>query len=129
MIVPFRDHVGIKEGVLVMSQDIQNHLGSIHAGAQYTFAENASGEYLLSLFSRYKEDVIPLLREGVMQYKKEATSMLYSQVLVQEEAIEKFMKNLEMKNRAIITAEVKLFDQEDEIVSVGSFKWFVQKRH
>lgn len=129
MIVPFRDHVGIKEGVLVMRREIQNHLGSIHAGAQYTFAENASGEYLLSLFSGYKGDVIPLLREGVMQYKKEATSMLYSQVLVQEEAIEKFMKNLEMKNRAIITAEVKLFDEEDEIVSAGSFKWFVQKRH
>jgi acyl-coenzyme A thioesterase PaaI-like protein len=127
MIVPFREFIGIKEGRLEHQNILHNHLGSIHAGAQFTFAENASGEYLSFLFPQLKEQVIPLLREGNIKYKKEAHSALRSEAMVEKEALERFEKMFKMKNRAIISVNVKLFDEADMLVCEGSFKWFIQR--
>ena len=127
MIIPFSKTVGIKKGILDNHVDVQNHIGSIHAGAQFTFAETASGTYLSSLFPDSAGTYIPLLREVSVKYKKQALSQLRSEVFVDDMAVEKFIQNYELKGRATIVAEVKLFDTSDDVMCVGSFKWFVQK--
>jgi acyl-coenzyme A thioesterase PaaI-like protein len=125
MIIPFANTIGIQEGILENHHDVQNHLGSIHAGAQFTFAENASGEYLSSKFPAFKDRVIPLLRESSIKYKKQAIGRIRSEVMVEQRELERFEKIFNMKNRATISLNVKLFDEVDEIVCVGNFKWFV----
>ena len=126
MIIPFSNTIGIQKGVLDNHHDVQNHIGSIHAGAQFTFAETASGEYLTSLFD-VKGGYVPLLREASVKYKKQALSCLHSEVFVDDIALEAFVKRYETKGRATIVAEVKLFDDEGDVTCVGSFKWFVSK--
>lgn len=127
MIIPFADTVGLKDGVLEHALHLQNHLGSIHAGAQFTFAEHASGLYLSSLFPDMKGEFIPLLREATVKYKKQAVTELRSEVFVAQEALEKFRMLFVAKGRASIIAEVTLKDKLGDVTCVGSFKWFVQK--
>ena len=127
MMIPFSKTVGIEKGLLKNVTKVQNHLGSIHAGAQFTFAESASGKYLSSLFPDMQDKIIPLLRESSIKYKKQALSTLRSEVQVDKEDLEKFRVRFESKGRATIVAHVSVFDEEGDITCVGSFKWFVQK--
>jgi acyl-coenzyme A thioesterase PaaI-like protein len=126
MIIPFLKIVGIKDGILDNHHDVQNHIGSIHAGAQFTFAETASGVYLSSLFSDKEGEYVPLLREASVKYKKQALTTLRSEVFVKEIALEKFLESYARKGRASIVAEVKLLDKVGDVTCVGSFKWYVQ---
>ncbi len=127
MIVPFVETVGIEGEYLENSKKVQNHLGSIHAGAQFTLAETASGRYLSSLFAEQKEGVIALLRESSIKYKKQAFGILKSEASVEEASICQFVKNLEIKNHATILVNVKLIDEVGDETCRGSFKWFIQK--
>jgi hypothetical protein len=45
----------------------------LHAGAQFTLAETQSGLYLQTLFPELESQVIAILRESKMRYKKPAT--------------------------------------------------------
>jgi len=128
LIIPFVITVGIENSVLKNDTKVQNHLGSIHAGAQFTFAEAASGRYLFSLFPEIQEYIIPLLRESSIKYKKQAMTELSSEVSVDKEDLEKFLRQFESKGRATIVAYVVLKDKEGDITCEGSFKWFVQSR-
>ena len=128
MNIPFAATVGINDGILDNQTKVQNHLGSIHAGAQFTFAEAASGQYLSSLFPDMQDKIIPLLRESSIKYKKQALTALTSEVFVDIEDVEKFKKQFESKGRATIVALVVLKDKEDEVTCEGSFKWFVSHK-
>ena len=126
MKIPFNDTVGIENGILENDKKVQNHLGSIHAGAQFTFAEGVSGEYLSSLFPEMQDNIIPLLRESTIKYKKQAWSRLVSEVVVDKEDLKKFHRQFKLKGRATVVAHVKLKDMEGDITCEGSFKWFAQ---
>jgi hypothetical protein len=108
MNVPFVKTIGIEDAKLHKSQNIENHLGSIHAGAIFTFAENASGEYLRELFLDLEDKIIPLLRESSIKYKKQANNTLRSDVSVID--IEKFKSLFFKKGRASVVANVKVYD-------------------
>lgn len=127
MIVPFTKTVGIEKGILNNAVKVQNHLGSIHAGAQFTLAENASGEYLTTLFPDLKESVIPLLRESSIKYTKEAKGRLYTKVWVEKDAREKFIKQLEKRGKSTLVVFVTLLDEVDEITCKSWFKWFIHQ--
>ncbi len=127
MIVPFSKTVGIEGGVLENHHDVQNHMGSMHAGAQFTLAEAASGNYLSSLFHDKEGTYIALLRDASIKYKKQAFSQLKSEAFVSDSALDKFITSYELKGRGTIIAEVKLVDTDGDVTCVGSFKWFVQK--
>ncbi len=128
MIVPFAQTVGIEYNSLESRSALHNHLGSLHAGALYTLAEDASGTYLLERFSDLKDDVIPLLREGSMKYKQQVFGSIHAKAFVESEVLEKFEERLKIKDRALIEVKIELFDEEDKVVAVGSFVWFVSNR-
>ncbi len=128
MNIPFAKTIGIENGVLENVLKVQNHLGSIHAGAQFTFAEAASGHYLSSLFPDMQDKIIPLLRESTIKYKKQALTTLVSEVSVDTEDLKKFTAQFKLKGRSVIVAHVKLKDSEGNITCEGSFKWFIQSR-
>ena len=128
MITPFTDYLGIETDTLAYETKLQNHLGSIHGGAQFTFAERASGMYLASLFPNIKGQIIPLLRESKIKYKKQAFTVLSAEVSVNDAQLQGFKKSFESKGRASIVVEVALKDSEGDVICEGSFKWFVQRK-
>ena len=134
MDIPFAKHVGIQkkdEGTLMLveTEGVQNHIQTIHAGAQFTLAETQSGLYLRSLFPEYAEKVIPLLRSSSVKYKHPATKEIVAIATVDDESKEKFETQFLKKGRASITIAVELRDSDDVVTMMGEFTWFVQKRN
>ena len=129
--IPFVKHIGIEqEGsqlALSSSYELGNHIGTIHASAQFALAETQSGLFLQEEFSDIEGEVLPLLRSSTVKYKSPATTKLKAVAIVSNEVKEKFKEQFLKRGRATIAVEVKLLDSADVITMVGEFVWFVQR--
>lgn len=130
--IPFVKKVGItktqnNELALPFTSDTHNHLETIHASAQFTLAETASGEYLQTLFPNLVGKVIPVLRDANIKFKKSAIKNIIAYPSVTDEVTEKFNTQFAKKGRASITVDVRVKDIEETITCIASFNWFVQK--
>ncbi len=113
---------------LKLSENNQNHIATMHAGAQFILAEAASGTYLSKLFPELKDQIIPLLRSSSIKYKKTAIGTITTYPSLSQEEQERFMKQFSKKSRGIIEVNVILKNEHQEIVSISSFTWFIEKR-
>ena len=73
--IPFVKKTGIiktenNELILPFTTDTHNHLKTMHASAQFTLAETASGDFLQTSFPELVGKVIPVLREAKVKFKK-----------------------------------------------------------
>ncbi len=131
--VPFVQTVGIGHkdaDRLTLSNDpcLQNHLGTLHAGALYTLAETQSGLALMRLFPELRDKVIPLLRSGGLKYRHPVTESVVATAEVSQEERERFMKRFLDKGRATVTVTVRLTTEDEKICAEGDFVWFVQRK-
>ena len=132
MNVPLVSHLGIEEKdettlKLVCHSHVQNHIGTIHAAAQFALAETQSGHYLASIFPQYKGKFIPLLRSSTVKYKNPASSEIYAEAFAKDIDLEKFEVRFLKKGRASIVVKVKVMDEDGVLTMHGEFNWFVQK--
>jgi len=129
--IPFVKYIGITEEgsqlTLAPALEVTNHIGTIHASAQFTLAETQSGLFLQEEFSDIKGEVLPLLRSSTVKYKSPATTKLKAVAIVSDEIKEKFKEQFFKRGRASISVEVKLLDSADVVTMVGEFVWFVQR--
>ncbi|MHC4558824.1 MAG: YiiD C-terminal domain-containing protein [Planctomycetota bacterium] len=129
--IPFVEKVGVirsTKGVLELpfNETIQNHLQTIHASAQFTLAETASGEILQTIFPELVGKVVPVLRDSQIKFKKPAIKTISAHPAVSDEAILKFKERFKKKGRSSISINVKIKDSENVVTCVGIFNWFVQ---
>ena len=129
--IPFVKHIGIEqEGsrlALASSHEVENHIGTIHASAQFALAETQSGLFLQEEFSDIEGEVLPLLRSSTVKYKSPAITKLKAVATVNDEIKDKFKEQFLKRGRATISVEVKLLDSDDVVTMVGEFVWFVQR--
>lgn len=109
-----------------MTAGVQNHLKTIHACAQFTLAETASGEILQTTFPELLGKVIPVLRDSQIKFKKPATKSIIAVASVSSGSIQKFNDQISKKGRASISVDVEIKDIENTVTCVGKFNWFVQ---
>ncbi len=129
--IPFVKKVGIHKNQfgnleLKFNHDVQNHLKTVHASAQFTLAETASGEILYVLFPELAVKVIPVMRESKIKYKNPATKDIIAYPTVSEQARLAFKEQLDKKGRASIIVNVEIRDVDDTLICSGDFKWFIQ---
>jgi len=132
MNIPFIENMGIEaqeNGSLYLPfhETLLNHLGTIHASAQFTLAETQSGFYLEIMFPEYGDKVVPLLRSSSVKYKYPASKDIYSVASASKEALEKFESQFLKKGRAVIVINVTVYDSDDIITMEGEFSWFISK--
>lgn len=130
--IPFVKHIGITkkdEATLKLepSTNVENHIQTIHASAQFALAETQSGLYLQELFPEFVDKVMPLLRSSNVKYKHPATTQIVAFAHVEDQMKEKFEVQFLRKGCANITVSVELRDSEGVVTMVGEFVWFVQK--
>jgi len=130
--IPFARHVGIEkkeEGTLKLeaTQVVKNHIQTIHASAQFALAETQSGLFLQLEFPELVGKVAGLLRSSSVKYKNPASTSIYAIASIEEDAKEKFLRQLEKKGRALISINILLKDENDIIVMSGTFDWYIHK--
>lgn len=129
--IPLVKMVGISRGgggmlELPFSTSVQNHLSTMHASALFTLAETASGDALRRLFPDLVDNVVPVLRDSSMKFKKPASSTVIAFGTVREDAVQRFRDQFARKGRSSITVDVEVKDAEGFVTCAGTFTWFVQ---
>lgn len=130
--IPFARLIGIQEDdtgrlQLAFTPQTHNHLQTMHASAQFTLAETASGALLQSLFPELVDKVIPVLRKASAVFKKPAIKDITAFPSIDKGDIEKFRQQLDAKQRAAITVHVDIKDTDGTLTSSADYQWFVQK--
>ncbi len=130
--IPFVKKTGItktknNELALPFTSDTHNHLQTMHASAQFTLAETASGELLQTLFPELVGKVIPVLRDAKVKFKKPAIKDIIAYPSISEEEKDKFQNQFSKKGRATIAVNVDIKDSENTLTCFSTYNWFVQK--
>ncbi len=130
--IPFVETLGLSRTrdnnlQLAMEQRLENHLGTLHASAQFALAETASGDYLLKSFPELEDKAIPVLRDSEIKFKRPADSTVRANVTLEESAKKALLEQLEKRGRGMIELSVTLIDSAEKITSISRFNWFVQQ--
>jgi acyl-coenzyme A thioesterase PaaI-like protein len=107
--------------------EYQNHLGTVHASAQYALAEATSGEILERNFGDWKGAYFPVLRRVEAKYKKPASGRLFSTGFIVQDKVITAKRELLEKGRTLVDVTVKVVDGEKNVTHEGSFTWFIAK--
>ena len=112
---------------LELKDHMKNHLGTMHASAQFSLAEACSGLCLQRSFPQLENSVVPILRKSEVKFKRPAISSIRAQAEIMKEHRERFEQQLERKGRASIEVAVNVLDQDGTITMSGNYEWFAQK--
>lgn len=91
---------------LKLQDSVVNHLGTLHAGAQYTLAESASAECLLETFPELVGKVVPVLRSSQVRYRHPAGAAVHARASIIDESQQNFIRQFERKGRGAVSIEV-----------------------
>jgi acyl-coenzyme A thioesterase PaaI-like protein len=116
------------ELVLEPSRDYLNHLGTVHAAAQFALAEACAGEFLLARFPQMAEDCLGVVRNADIKYRKPATGGLHAAAEAGENDLKKTAEAVDRKGRSFLTVRVKVYDERNEVTLQAAFEWYIQKR-
>ncbi len=108
-------------------QDYQNHLGTVHASAQYALAEATSGEILERNLGEWNGAYFPVVRRVEVKYKNPANGRLFSTGLIDPEKAVKARDELLNKGRTLVDVRVRLLDEGRNTTFEGTFTWFVTR--
>ena len=132
--LPFNKILLIKKSdvpdTILMLEDrviYQNHLGTMHASAQYALAEASSGEILERNFGDWNGAYFPVVRRVEVKYRNPAKGRLFSTGFVEADRAMKANKELSGKGRTLVDVMVKIMDEEKNITFESTFSWYIAK--
>jgi acyl-coenzyme A thioesterase PaaI-like protein len=133
--IPFHQFMGYAypetegQGLLALpgSPDYHNHLGTVHAGAQFSLAESCSGAYLLARFPDLAREYVGMVRKAEIKYSNPGRGTLYARAEMEPEAEAGLVKTLEQRGRAFATIRVVLVDEAEQITARADLEWFFQR--
>jgi acyl-coenzyme A thioesterase PaaI-like protein len=132
--LPFNTILLIKQSdapdTILMLEDharYQNHLGTVHASAQYALAEASSGEILERTFGDWNGAYFPVVRRVEGKYKNPAKGRLFSTGFIEADKAMKAKKELSEKGRTLVDVTVKIVDEGKNITFESTFTWFIAR--
>jgi acyl-coenzyme A thioesterase PaaI-like protein len=130
--IPFNHFLGLQSDGSVLTlpagEKYANHLGTVHAGAQFALAEAASGQWLLGKFGDRAADYLAVVRHVDLKYRRPASGELTASAEVPAEEAERFRDTLERRGRAAIEVRVEVLAADGSITLEATFEWFAQGR-
>jgi acyl-coenzyme A thioesterase PaaI-like protein len=129
--IPFNRFLGLRADGAILTlpagPNYENHLGTVHAGAQFALAEAASGQWLLSRFGAEAAGNPAVVRHAEVKFRRPAVGRLTAQADAAPDETERFLDTLSRRGRATIEVGVRLLDAEGSVTLEASFEWFAQR--
>lgn len=104
---------------------LQNHLGTMHAAAQFALAEAASAACLLQGFGDLAGRVQAVVRGVEVKYRTPATGDLLACASLDDRTRDALRTELDRRGRAIAVILVDLKDRSGTLTFHGKFDWFI----
>ncbi|MGV1048519.1 MAG: DUF4442 domain-containing protein [Solirubrobacterales bacterium] len=134
MAVPFVGHLGLEITEVAAGEatvrlprrpELNNHVGSQHAGALFTVAETASGAAFVGAFAIRMGEVTPLARSAEIDFLKVANGPITASAKLGVDAAEA-LAILDAEGKVEFPCEVELTDGEGNTVAVATVDWHVR---
>lgn len=132
--IPFGKLVGIKpsdheEALLELpgAERYHNHLGTVHASAQFTLAESASGEFLARTFPELVGKVAPMVRGVNVKYRRPAKGRLFASASCDQDLVENLPIELEKRGVCKIFVSVVIEDENKKTTMKAKIEWVIYK--
>ena len=106
---------------------VHNHLGTVHAAAQFALAEAASAACLQRRFGTNAGPVFAVVRRADVRYRRPATSDLLAFAQPDETACDQLLAVLADRGRASALIRVDLRDRSGTLTFHGTFEWFISR--
>ncbi len=113
---------------LPLGEASRNHVGTMHAAAQFALAEAASAACLQREFPALEARVLAVVRAARIKYRRPGTGTLRAFGRLAEDARARLAADLEARSRTATTVDVELRDATGEVVFAGEFDWFIARR-
>lgn len=104
-----------------------NHLGSIHASAQFALAEACSAEFLINQLGEAGSRTMAVLRTSDVKYRKPANGALRAAARFSDSAEPGLLNELTSRGRALASIAVEVSDVHGVVTMTGTYSWFLQK--
>ncbi len=105
----------------------RNHVGTMHAAAQFALAEAASAVCLQREFPALADQVFAVVRGSQLKYRKAATETLYAFARPDDATRTHLAHDLATRSRTSATVLVELKDAAGNVCFAGSFDWFIAR--
>lgn len=134
MAVPFVGHLGIEiveisagEATVRLPRrpELNNHVGSQHAGALFTVAETASGAAFVGAFAVRMGEVTPLAKSAEIAFLKIANGPITARAKLGVDAAEA-LATLDAEGKVEFPCEVELGDGDGNLVATATVDWHVR---
>jgi acyl-coenzyme A thioesterase PaaI-like protein len=112
---------------LPFGEIVRNHVGTMHAAAQFTLAEAASAACLQRDFPALAGQVFAVVRGVQLKYRKAATGTLFAFARPDEFTLTNLANDLSTRSRTTATVLVELKDEAGNVSFAGSFEWFIAR--
>lgn len=106
---------------------VQNHLGTVHAAAQFSLAEAASAECLQRRFGRELGEVFAVVRGVTVHYRKPAGGDLLAYGSLTEETESRLLADMNGRGRSAAVIRIDLKDRAGTLTFHGEFEWFLSR--
>jgi acyl-coenzyme A thioesterase PaaI-like protein len=106
---------------------LHNHLGTMHAAAQFALAEGASAECLQREFGAAVGPVFAVVRGVEVKYRRPATGDLLAYGAPDEDTRANLVKELAGRGRCSAVILVDLKDRAGTLTLHAKFDWFISR--
>lgn len=106
---------------------LHNHLGTVHAAAQFALAEAASAECLQRHFGAAAGEVFAVIRSSEVKYRRPATGDLLACGTPDENTRDRLVAELATRGRFCAVILIDLKDRAGTLIFHGKFEWFISR--
>jgi acyl-coenzyme A thioesterase PaaI-like protein len=106
---------------------LHNHLGTVHAAAQFALAEAASAECLQRHFQTSAGEVFAVVRGVEVKFRKPATGDLLAYGAPDPDTLERLLPELNARSRAGAVILIDLKDRAGTLTLHAKFDWFISR--
>lgn len=133
--LPFSQQLGIRAAPvgaahlleLPFAPLLHNHLGTMHAAAQFALAEAASAECLQRNFPDLAGRVFAVVRGAEVKYRRAATTGLFAHGAPDAATVTGLRAGLAERGRVTAVILIDLKDAAGTLTFHGKFDWFISQ--
>lgn len=120
--------VGWATGECPDTAPFRNHLGTIHAGAQFLLAEAVSGAAFAGALAQYLGEAVPLIEKLETHYVGRAVGNLTARAEIDPATLPAAYAEYGAEGRARLLVRVTVKDGEDKPVMEAQAHWYARRR-
>ena len=119
--------VGWATGACPDSAPFRNHLGTIHAGAQFLLAEAVSGAAFAGAFAMHLQTAVPLIEKLDTHYVGRATGDLTARAEIDPASLPAAYAQFQAEGKARLIVNVTVTDGEPKPVMQAVAHWYLRQ--